>query len=375
MNRLSDRLPVLLLAVGLGTVALTGGVRAEDEDSWASFRGRPAQTGRAETSLPAEMEPVWTFEAGGDIESTAAIADGRVFVASMEGVVHALSLESGEEIWRYEAGYEIKSSPLVSEGVVYLGDELGVFHALAAETGERIWTFEADAAITSSANASGNCLVFGSYDGFIYCLDPASGELRWKVETDGYVHGTPGVADDSVFSAGCDGYFRSIDLDSGAVSASVSVDGYVGASPAIDAGVAYVGTFESEVLAINLADSKILWRYKHPDRHFAFYSSAALTEEMVILGGRDKFVHGIDRASGKEKWVHQEKSRIDSSPVLVGDRVFVATDSGDLVALKTATGEEVWRFETGSAFSASPAVASNRLVISTIEGMVIAFGG
>ena len=118
----------------------------------------------------------------------------------------------------------------------------------------------------------------------------------------------------------------------------------------------------------------VLWRYKHPDRHFAFYASPALTEELVIVGGRDKMVHAVERDSGEARWIHREEARIDASPVVVGDRVFVATEGGDLVALDLTSGEPLWRFETGSAFEASPAVAAGRLVISTVEGLVISFG-
>jgi outer membrane protein assembly factor BamB len=175
-------------------------------------------------------------------------------------------------------------------------------------------------------------------------------------------------------SAGCDGYLRVIDTASGAVAHSLPVGGYVGASPALAGGCAYVGTFENEVLAVELDSERVLWRYSNPERHFAFYSSPAVTEELVLVGGRDKQLHAIDRASGQARWTYAAGARIDASPVVVGDRVFAATEDGVLVALGLAAGEETWRFETGSGFVASPAVAAGRLVVGTLDGLVICLG-
>ena len=110
-----------------------GEARAEERSragSWPMFRGGPQQAGVAETTLSESLELLWTFEAGADIESTAAIEAGVVFVGTYEGVLYALDLESGETLWKYEAEEEIKSSPSVYEGTVYFGDELGFFHAV-----------------------------------------------------------------------------------------------------------------------------------------------------------------------------------------------------------------------------------------------------
>ena len=92
-------------------------------------------------------------------------------------------------------------------------------------------------------------------------------------------------------------------------------------------------------------------------RKFPFYASAAVHDGLVVIGGRDKMVHALDAETGKERWTYAAGSRIDSSPVIAGDRVFLATTGGEVLALDLATGERVWSFESGSSFTASPAVA------------------
>ena len=59
------------------------------DDRWNSFRGNPRLTGVAEGGLTSRPELLWTFAAGSDIESTAALWEGTAFVGSMDGYLHA----------------------------------------------------------------------------------------------------------------------------------------------------------------------------------------------------------------------------------------------------------------------------------------------
>jgi outer membrane protein assembly factor BamB len=67
-------------------------------------------------------------------------------------------------------------------------------------------------------------------------------------------------------------------------------------------------------------------------------------------------------------------SRVDRSPVVVENRVFIGSADGRLYALDLKTGREVWRFEAGGAISASPAVGEHCLVVGTEDGAVYCFG-
>ena len=65
---------------------------------------------------------------------------------------------------------------------------------------------------------------------------------------------------------------------------------------------------------------------------------------------------------------------MDSSPVIVGDRVFLGTVGGELVALDLDSGEKVWEFVIGAAIVASPSVAAGTLVIGADDGRIYCFG-
>lgn len=339
---------------------------------WDRFRADAQQTGVATGSLAATLEPVWTHRMAEGVETTAAIVDGRVFVGDLAGNFSSLSLATGEPAWTVALEEEIKSSPLVHGDTVYFGDELGRVHGLAIADGTTRFVFEAGGPVTGAPNLGGNCLLFGSYDNHVYCIDPTSGKERWKVETQGYVHGSPAVAGDVALISGCDGFVRWIALDDGTERARLDIGSYVAASPVIVAGHAIFGTFDNQVVAVDLETRAEAWRYTS-DRAFPFYSSPASDGETLFLGGRDKRLHALDVASGEARWIERFRARVDASPALVGEHVAAADESGILRLVSTGDGSTVWEFEGADGFAASPAVADGRLVIGAVDGTVYAF--
>ncbi len=348
--------------------------------NWTSFRGNPQLTGVADSQLPDNPQLLWTFQAGDMIESTAAVADGIVYVGALDGVLYAIDAQIGEKRWTYQTNSSIKASPAIHDGVIYFGDGDGVFHAVDINAQKMKWQFNTEGEIISSANFAGDRVLFGSYDGFLYCLNRESGELVWKFETEGYVHGTPGVwtqaanAANFVVLTGCDSYLRVINIDDGTQTQQVDLGAYVGASPAISQDRVYCGTYGTEILGIALDTGEIAWRYRHPKRQFPFFASAALTGDSVIIGGRDKMVHALSRETGEPKWTYTAKSSIESSAVVAGRRVFLGTTRGSFIALDLTTGESVWEFATGSSIVASPSVSDGKIYIGTEDGILYCFG-
>ncbi len=57
--------------------------------------------------------------------STAAVADGLVYISDLSGFLHCLDAETGTLYWTFDALAAVWGSPLVADGRVYLGDEDG----------------------------------------------------------------------------------------------------------------------------------------------------------------------------------------------------------------------------------------------------------
>ena len=92
-----------------------------------------------------------------------------------------------------------------------------------------------------------------------------------------------------------------------------------------------------------------------------------------MIGGRDKRVHALRADTGEIVWTYTTRGRIDASPIVQGDRIFVASTSGELLAL-SRDGKPVWQFDAGSAIIASPSIAAGRLIVGTADGLLLCFG-
>ena len=343
-------------------------------DNWSQFRGNHHLTGVSLADVPASLKVLWTFEAGDSIESSAAIVGGTVFVGTQKGELVALNLDNGQVYWKFNTGAPIgESSPAFSNGAVYIGDSAGWFNALNASNGQKYWAFKTGTEIKSSPVVVGDRVLIGSYDQYLYCLSTRNGAVLWKFKTNAQVHATPSVAGGLVYLAGCDGLFRAIRLADGKEEFSLRFDAYTAASPALRNSGAFFGTFDNEVLGVNLQNRSIGWRYTNPERQFPFYSSAAVTSSHVVLGGRDKMVHGLSM-TGKPIWTFATRARVESSPAIASGRVYVGSNDGRFYVLNLENGAKLWEFNAGAPFSASPAIGRGRVVIGSQDGRLYCFG-
>lgn len=377
--------------VAMAMLTFVGSLRAAelpkspDDASWASFRKNISQTGVALSPLPDKLDLLWHVELGEQIVATAAIVGERVYVPCLSGELVCLDRKTGQRVWTYKSVEKVepnsfapgfKSSPTVTASSIYLGDEDGIFHAIDRATGRKKWTFETQGEIYSSAAVVNGRILFGSYDNYLYCLKESDGTFAWKFQTEGYVHCAPAISDKYTFIAGCDEHLRVIDIETGELFSDTPLQTYLIASPAVIGDMLYVGTYASEVVAVDWRKSDVKWRYKAGAGDFPFHSSAAVTDQLVIVGGRDKLVHGIDRSTGEKRWTFTSRAKIDSSPAVIGNRVFIGSNDGNLYELGLADGKERWKFNAGKPISAGPAIGEGVLVIGSEsrDGKVYCFG-
>lgn len=363
------------LMLSLGALGIFG---VSSFGDWTVFRGNPHQTGVASSELPDKLEILWKFPAKA-FEGTAAIADGVVYVGSEDENAYALSLADGTPKWKYNAGAPIMIGAAVSGGAVYFGDQNGVFHCLDAKTGAKRWVFNTNTEITSAANFDGNRVLFGAGDELLYCFDKdKGGKPLWTFQVPGGpVMGSPAIIENTTFVAGCDSVLHVIDITSGKEIKKIDLDGQVGATPALIGDFLYVGTMTNQVQAVNWKSAKVDWTYKAVKRPQPFFASVAATKELVLGGSRDKSLHAIERKDGKIKWVFPTGGKVDSSPVIVGSRVYFGSADGKLYVVELATGKQVQALELGSGrggILASPAVSDHRLVIGTVDGVLYCLG-
>mgnify|MGYP001448600374 CR=1 FL=1 len=152
---------------------------------------------------------------------------------------------------------------------------------------------------------------------------------------------------------------------------SVEVEAPIAASVAVGDGVGYVGNMDRAVMAFDLDTGEVVWNYR--SKNFPYFSSPALTAKQVLIGGRDKGLHCINRVSGKSEWRFAARGRIDSSPVVAGDKVVFGSMDGKLYLISLEDGTEIVSYEVGEAISSTPALASGRIFVGCEDGKIYAF--
>jgi outer membrane protein assembly factor BamB len=349
---------------------------------WPMHRGGPQLQGRADMAAPEKPDLAWTFAAGKPIKGGAAIVGGRVFVGDDDGMVHAVEFATGKEIWKFKTEASIEATPLVLHDVVYLGSSDGNLYALEAATGKLKWKYETGDKVLGGANhaknpnGDGEWLLIGSYDTNLHCVDAATGKAVWTHATDNYINGSPAIfSTGEIVFGGCDSFIHVLQLSDGKELRQIDSEAYIASSVAIMDGLGYVGNYGNLVLAFDPngpKGSEVKWKYR--DRSFPYFSSAAVTADRVVIGGRDKRLHCIDRATGNGVWKFDARGQVDSSPIICGDAIVVGCEDGRLYCVNLADGKERWEYEIGAAVTASPAAADGLVIVGAEDGNLYAFG-
>lgn len=145
--------------------------------------------------------------------SQPAVAGGLVYVGSQEGVVYALSRDSGCVAWSYQARAEVRTGVVVAP-----------------------WSPPA-----SSDRVTSPQVYFADYLGYVYAVDALTGDLIWEAKADDHpsatITGTPALHDNVLY----------VPIASLEVAAAIRPD-----YPCC--------TFRGAVVALNALDGQVIWK-------------------------------------------------------------------------------------------------------------------
>ena len=389
MNMKSKRLRRMLFHV-LGGIAFALAVNASLADTvYALDRSTaaPSSSVAQETTPEAETEHgpaelLWSYATGGPVHSSPTVAEGVLYVGSMDGYLYALDAATGELRWRYETGHGFISSPLIDERVVYIGSHEGYVYALKAASGELLWRYATDSPVYSSPTVVEGVLYVGSMDGHMYALNAATGELRWRYATDGALLSSPTVVEGVLYVGSEDGLLA-LDAASGTQIWIHEIDwGRVSSSPTVAEDVVYFGSEYGHLYALNAATGKIRWRYavsapdddgySSSDLSANVHSSPLLVDGIVYVGSGHDEVYALDAASGEVYWRYATDHAVNSSPAASDGVIYVGSDDGHLYALDAAGGTLLRRYKTDGPVLSSPTVADGVVYVGSGDGHIYA---
>jgi outer membrane protein assembly factor BamB len=352
------------------------------EMGWNVFRGNAQSTGVAQTELPDDLEILWEYKVPkGAFEGTPLIVEEpktekgvarTVYVADLDGSLIAIDLDSGEEKWKTKLCISIAASPAYQDGLAFVGDIDGFFHCLDNQ-GNVKWKFETDGEISSSPNFYKGNVLFGSQDSHLYLLDKEGKELM-KHQSQDQIRCSATIAGDRAFVAGCDGFFHIVNLKDGTEIGNVDIQSPTQSTPAVLGDHCFFGTEQAEFCGVDWKKIKAEWSFSDDAGQTSVRGCAAVTPKHVVFGARNRQVYSLDPITGKKNWSTTLKSKIDSSPIIVGDKVYAGSMDGRFYALSLESGKVLWEKQFNGGFLSSPAAAFGRLVIATDRGVVYCLG-
>ncbi len=349
---------------------------ALSQADWPLVRGDALASGVASSRLSTELDVLWKFTlADGSFEATAILADGKVYVGDFDGTFYALDLQTGTPLWKRtfeESGFS--EAAAYADGRLVVCDFNGIVRCLQAEDGKVLWSYEATSESYAAPNIHHEKVLLTTDAGEMVALDLKTGKPLWQFRIEAPLRCWPTVVEGRVLLAGCDERLHAIDVDTGKETDGLDIDGPTGSTPAALATDVFFGTEQGTFYSIATKTLKIRWQYQDSKRRQPIRASAAVDRRCVVFSNHGKQVTALKPTDGTPLWTFAVRSRVESSPVIAGDLVFLATKRGRLYAVDVLSGKEKWQYQAGGSFLASPAVHNSKLILGNTDGTLYCFG-
>lgn len=344
------------------------------------------------------VSKMWSVDAGDGeghtgVRQGPAVADGRVFVAAIEGGVRAFDLQTGAQQWVYEPE-EIEDKPRVrlsggpgaGSGLVAVGGLDGEVIVLDAATGAEKWKGRVGAEVIAAPVIADGLVFVRSNDGRVTAFDAASGQRRWFWSRDLpslTVRGNDSVlvGPGFVFVGNDDGTLVALSEQDGRLlweQAVAQPEGRteldrmadIDGAPVLDGTTIFASSFKNQTMAIDGPTGRPIWQ-----RENGGAGRVGSAGDRVVVADPAGTVWAIDKATGGSLWSQPGLARRNLTGVAVqGDYAVVGDFDGYVHWLRLDNGQFAARMRVGGeAVKAAPVVADGVLLVQNIDGEVSAF--
>lgn len=222
----------------------------------------------------------------------------------------------------------ISADPVVAEGRVFTLDSAGQL-AATSTGGETLWTRSMRPERDDRNEISGGGLAFGGGRLYVttgygnaHAIDPATGEELWVQKLGATGTAAPSYDNELVYLVAGDDVAWAIEADSGRVRWQLDAlddvnNVFGGPAPAI-------------------TDQFVIFGYGNGDLQAAFKNGGLRLWSANVAGVRGGYA--INRIGD-----------ITGDPIVYGDRVFAANNSGRLIAVSLGSGQRLWTARHGAA--------------------------
>ncbi len=288
------------------------------------------------------------------------VSGDAIFVGSMEGKLVALDVSDGSLrgipialVAQTQSGglaciptagtsaVAVYGSPVIDGDLVYIGGYDGKVRAYLFESGylrtDPRWISrqgDIGGSIIGGLVVANGRVYFGASDGKVYALDAVDGHRLWTFETGGKIWSTPTVEGDTLFIGGFDRKLYALNTTDGTQKWVFETEGTIVSTPIVSGGRVYIGSFDRHVYAVDAVSGVEVWRFPETVDEVGapigwFWATLLVHNGVVYAPNLDGRVYVINATSGNRISDVDLEGPISSSPVLVNDRVIVATTSAN----------------------------------------------
>ena len=293
----------------------------------------------------ASGKEAWRTELDIELSAGPGVGSGMVAIGSADGSLIVLNSSDGTERWRTGLGGETLSAPLIDDDLVIVATIDNRLRALRGFDGTELWSIEQSTpALTMRGSASpaiaGNSVIAGFDNGRLLAAQTDTGDVLWEsylappsgrsdLERLADIDGQISVVGQDVYAAGYQGKVASIAAESGQVLWARDISSYVGVSA--DWNSIYTTNENGEVIALTRRTGQESWRQssllrREPTLPVAFNTT-------VVVGDLEGYLHFFSVIDGTPvARLRQGSTAISGIPVVIADRLYVQSDSGNITA-------------------------------------------
>lgn len=272
---------------------------------------------------------------------------GPIFNATPTCTLTSLDPQNGTQKWAYTiATGKYVASPLAVGDTILAPNADGNLYALT-QAGVQRWVFKTNDYNWAQPASDGTTAYLASMDKNLYAIKISDGTQIWSQELGAAVVGGPTLSADGVLYLGTMAKeMLAIDAATGNILQKYTSKGIVWSAPLLIDGVLYFGDNQSATAgSIYALDAKTFTQKAIIDMSGPVIAGGAKTYDGLVFVTETGDIQAISM-DGKKSWTHNiAKGKLDTTPVVVGDRLIIAITQGDsaLVALDF-NGNQVWSF-------------------------------
>lgn len=302
-----------------------------------------SQDGVVSAYDPANGKRLWRTRLKVSLSAGPGVDGKLVVVAGRDGDVIALDAADGSEVWRAEVIGESLARPLVIDRGVVIYTIDGRLRLLSPFDGSERWTMEQEPPLltlrgSSSPIVVGSTIMVGFANGRLAALDADTGNTEWEamisppsgrsdLDRLADVDGQLQAVGQDVYVSGYQGRLVALAAESGQVLWARELSTFVGVGT--DWNNIYLVTDEGSLVALTRRNGEDIWQSdallrREPTAPVAF-------DLAVVVGDFEGYVHLFSAIDGQPvARVRVGKGNISGSPVVIGDRLYVQSESGAL---------------------------------------------